>query len=164
MIDRGIGRLFEHSGGGAYLLEAILDASKALKKREARRPVIVAFDAEASTEFSPQTYNEIEDALRNANATLWAIDLSSPAGQGRSDEARNRNIVLGDVTRKSGGAQDSLLDRMIIEKRFGDLAARLLSQYAVTYSRPESLIPPSKLDVAAKREDVRVMAPHWTGQ
>lgn len=165
VLDGGISRLFQHAGSGAYLLEGIIDASKSLKKREAVRPVIVAFDSEASTEFSPQTYREVEDALQGAHAVLWALDLnSSAAGPDRSDEARNRSIVLGDVTTKSGGARDMLLDRMIIERRFQDLADRLTAQYAVTYARPESLIPPSKLEVAIKRQGARVLAPHWTGQ
>jgi VWFA-related protein len=164
VLDRGVGRLFEHSGGGAYLLEAILDAAKALKTKEARRPVIVAFGSEASTEFSPQTYQDVETALKGSRAALWAIDLSSAAGPSRTDEARNRGIVLGDVTTRSGGMQDTLLDRMTIEKRFQDVAGRLTSQYAVVYGRPESLIPPTKLDVAVKRQGARVLAPHWTGQ
>jgi len=164
VLDRAVGRLFEHTGAGAYLLEAILEASKTLKKREAARPVIAVFDSEGSTEFSPQTYREIEDALKNARAALWSVELVSSAGPGRSDEARNRNIVLGDVTGKSGGMTDSLLDRMMIERRFTDLATRLVSQFAVTYARPESLIPPTRLDVSVKRDGVRVIAPHWTGQ
>jgi len=164
VLDRGIGRLFEHTGGGAYLLEAVLDASKALKKREASRPVIAVFGVEASTEFSQQTYREVESALRNARAALWSVDLVTSSGPGRSDEARNRSIVLGDSSGKSGGMTDAILDRMMIERRFDGLANRLVSQYIVTYARPESLIPPAKLEVSVKRDGVRVIAPHWTGQ
>jgi len=163
-LDRGLGRLFERTGGGAYLLEAITDASKALKKREAKRPVIAVFDSESSTEFSPQTHEEIERTLRASRAALWSVELVTSSGPSQSDEGRNRAIVLGDVAAKSGGLNESILDRMMIERRLQDLGGRLVSQYLVTYARPESLIPPSRLDVSVKRDGMRVAAPHWTGQ
>jgi hypothetical protein len=166
LLDKGIGRMFEHSGSGAYLLEAIVDAGKALQKHGAKRPVIVVFTTEGSREFSSQTSQKIEEALKAANnASLWAIELHSSGGSpGMSDEERQRNIVLGDVTAKSGGTRDTVLDRMNIESQFGKLADRLGLQYAVTYARPESLIPPSKLEITISKPGLRLLAPKWSGQ
>jgi hypothetical protein len=166
LLDHGLGRLFEHTGSGAYLLEAVTDAAKALKKREAKHPVIIAFTTEQSREFSSQTSQKVEEALKNANnASLWAIELHGSGGSpGMSDEERQRNIVLGDVTAKSGGTRDTVLDRMNIEAQFAKLGERLTSQYAVTYGRPDSMIPPSKLEVTVKRPGLRVLAPKWSGQ
>jgi hypothetical protein len=164
IFDRALGRLFEHSGSGSYLLEAIVDATKSLKKHEAKRPVIVAFVNEASHEFSNQQFQQIETSLKDAKASLWAIVLGSLGGGPTSDEGRNRDVVLGDVTTRSGGARDTLLDRMGVERGYQKLADRLTSQYAVTYGRPESLIPPSRLDVTVKRADAHLLAPRWTGQ
>jgi hypothetical protein len=167
LLDKGIGRLFEHTGSGAYLLEAITDAAKALQKHGAKRPVIVVFTTEGSREFSSLTSQKVEEALKNAgNVALWAIELhSAGASPGiSSDEERQRNMVLGDVTAKSGGTRDTILDRMTIEAQFGKLADRLALQYAITYSRPDSLVPPSKLEVTVTRPGVRVLAPKWSGQ
>jgi hypothetical protein len=162
LIERGVGRLFEHPGSGAYMLEAIDDASKALKKREAERPVIAVFVNSDSPEFSNQQYAQIEDALKASKAALWAIVLGDRPGGG--SERRNREIVLGDVTTRSGGWREVVLDKMGLEREFEQLASRLTTQYVVTYSRPEELIPPSRLDVSVSRPNTQLIAPHWTGQ
>jgi hypothetical protein len=163
LFDRSVGRLFERPGSGAYLLEAIADAARTLKKHEARRPVIVAFVTETSPEFSTLQYQQVESMLKDSGATLWAIALGDRPGRG-SDEQHNREVVLGDVTTRSGGTRDTLLDRMGIEHQYQLLADRLTTQYLVTYGRPESLIPPSRLDVSTTRANARLLAPHWTGQ
>jgi len=166
LLDHGVGRLFEHTGSGAYLLEAVTDAAKALKKHEAKHPVIVVFTTEASREFSTQTSQNVEEGLKNANnASLWAIELHETGGSpGNSDEERQRNIVLGDITTKSGGTRETVLDRMNIGAQFTKLGDRLTSRYVLTYSRPDALIPPSKLEVTSKRPGVRMLAPKWSGQ
>jgi hypothetical protein len=64
LFDKGLGRLAQHTGSGAYLLEAVSDAAKALKKREAKHPVIIVFTMESSPEFSSLTSQRIEDALK----------------------------------------------------------------------------------------------------
>jgi VWFA-related protein len=163
ILDHGIKGLVEHNGSGAYLLQAIIDAANLLKKKEATRPVIVAFDNETSREFSNQTYQQVEETLKKTNAVLWSIELHALGG-GMSDEVRNRNVVLGDVTTKSGGTRDTLIDRMGIEGKFGEMADRLAAQYLITYGRPDRLIPPSKLEITVKRPGAQVWAPHWTGQ
>src|SRR5918995_678439 len=40
VLNQRVRRIFPRTGSGAYLLDAIVDASKALAKREAKRPVI----------------------------------------------------------------------------------------------------------------------------
>ena len=102
VLTRGLDRLAEHSGSGAYALDAITDASTALKKRDAKRPVIAAFVLESSPEFSQQQYQQVEDALKVSHASLWALVLQSRGGPSMSDEGRNRDIVLGDVTEIRG--------------------------------------------------------------
>lgn len=164
VLNRGLDRLVEHSGSGAYLLDAISEAAAALKKRGAKRPVIAVFALESSPEFSQQQYQRIEEDIKASHASLWALVLQSRGGLSRSDEGRNRDVVLGDVTTHSGGTRELLLDRLGIESRFQQLATRLTSQYAVIYGRPEQLIPPSKIDVSTKRPGVRLLAPQWIGQ
>jgi VWFA-related protein len=164
VLDHGIKELNEHSGSGAYLLEAILEAANLLKKKEATRPIIVAFDNETSREFSNQTYQQVEETLQKTKTVLWSVELHSSGGGGMSEEVRNRNVVLGDSTRKSGGTRDTLIDRMGIESKLTEMADRLASQYLITYGRPDRMIPPSKLEITVKRPGAQVWAPHWTGQ
>jgi hypothetical protein len=162
-LQSGIDALFEHAGSGAYLLDAVIDAAKVLKGRAAPRPVIAVFSRESSPEFSTRQSGPIEAAVKDTQAQLWSLVLREGA-PAASDEAVQRDVVVGDVTSRSGGTRETILDRMGIEPGFARLAERLAAQYVVTYGRPDSLIPPTKLDVTGKRAGTRVLAPRWTGQ
>ena len=163
-LQRAIGRLFARPGGGSYLLEAITEAVKDLKKLKAARPVIVAYADMASPEFSAESDRQIADALKDAGVELWAIVLQTGAVSSSSDAERNRSTVLGDVTTASGGTRETVLTHTALAPKFEELAGRLTSQYVVTYNRPDSLVPPSRLDVTLKREGLRLLAPRWAGQ
>jgi hypothetical protein len=39
-----------------------------------------------------------------------------------------------------------------------EVADELLNQYVVTYSRPETLIPPQRIEVTSTKPDVKVRA------
>jgi hypothetical protein len=162
LLTRAVDRLFEHPGSGGYLLEALNEATRLLGSRETARPVIVVFVREGTREFSTLRSQQLEAAVKASRAAVWAIVLQDGAGPDLSDETRQRDIVLGDVTTRSGGSRDILLNRMGIEPEFRQLARRLTSQYIVTYGRPDSLIPPTRLEVTVRRPGARVMASRWT--
>jgi hypothetical protein len=157
----GINKIFARTGSGSYFLEAITEAVKSLKKRQAARPVIVAFVSETSPEFSSQTRDQIAAVLKSVGAQLWVAVLEG-RGTNLSEEERNRSAVIGDVTKLSGGTSDMLLSRLAIAQKIGDIADRLTSQIVLTYSRPESLIPPERVEVAVKQDGARVFWSRWT--
>lgn len=159
----GVNKIFARTGSGSYFLEAITEAVKNLNKHHAARPVIVAFVSETSPEFSPQTRDQITATLKSIGAQLWVAVLQG-RGTSLTDEERNRSAVIGDVTKLSGGTSDMLLSRLAIAQKLGDLADRLTNEIVVTYSRPDSLIPPERVDVAVKRDGARVLWSRWTGK
>jgi VWFA-related protein len=163
-LQRTIQRLFAKPGSGSYLLEAIVEATQGLKKHQATRPVIVAFSSEAAPEFSNDSYQRVAEVLRDVGAELWAIVLQARTRPPSSDAERNRATVLGDVTAQSGGTRDQILVRTALEPTYVAVATRLTSQYAITYSRPDSLIAPDRLDVAITREGLQILAPRWAGK
>ncbi len=164
-LDGAIQRIFSRPSAGAYLIEGILDAVKGLKARASARPVIVSVVVEAGPEFSTQVPDDVRTALKSVGAELWNVVLQGPAPAAADTvEARNRALVLGDVTRESGGETDTILARTAIDAQLQTLANRLLAQYTITYSRPEALIPPERLDVGVTRKNLHVLAPHWTGK
>jgi hypothetical protein len=163
-LDSTMNRLFQHPGSGGYLLDALGEATQLFKKREAARPVLIVLAREATEEFSHVLASRVEAGLKDSHAALWVFLLQEGDPPRASDEMRQRDIVFGDVAARSGGGRDVLLNRMVIEPQLIQLAARLTSQYVVTYSRPESLIPPTRLEVSVKRAGVRVQASHWTSQ
>jgi len=157
VLQKGINRLFARPGSGAYLLDGIVEVSKGLQKREAKRPAIVALTLEYGPEFSNRYYESVLDELQKSRATLHVLAIGTPSAD-QSDEMRNRNLVIAEGTERTGGRRDQLLSAISIPERLKQLADDLLNQYVVTYSAPETLIPPQKVDVTTKRSGVNVRA------
>jgi len=75
-----------------------------------------------------------------------------------ADEMRERNIVIGDGTAKTGGRRDQVLALSGLTDRLNLVADDLTNQYVVQYGRPEQLIPPEKVQVTVKRQGLTVRA------
>lgn len=164
LVERAIGRLFHISGSGSYLLDGVIEVSKAMKKKEAQRPVIVAFVSEDGPEFSNRTSKDASDALQDAGAQLFAVTLQVGNQRTFSTEGRERAILLGDVTRTSGGFNKVVLTAQSLESGFTTIGNNITGRYLVTYGRRDTLVPPSKLEVDVKRDGVQVRASRWPGR
>jgi len=162
--EAAVGHLFARSGTGAYLLDAIIDSSRALRKREGRRPIIVAITTEGP-EFSDRYHQTVLDEVRRTGATLHSFLFDQPATP-LFDSARwEREFTLEKGARETGGRREHLLTSMALSDRLQSLAAELRSQYQIVYSRPESLIAPDRLEISVKRPGLTVRAAQaWTAE
>ncbi|HUL74386.1 MAG TPA: VWA domain-containing protein [Vicinamibacterales bacterium] len=160
-LAKGVEKIFWRKGSGAYLMQAIDEAAKTLKKKGATRPVIVAFDMEDGPEFSNDSNDSIRKTLQNTGVALWTVTLLEQRGAVVTPEARERAIVVSDVASDSGGGNKPLITRQAITLGLSWVATRLLSQLDVTYNRPEALIPPKQMEVEVTRKDVKLWAPRW---
>jgi VWFA-related protein len=157
-LKRGVGRVFPKSGAGPYLLDAIVDASRGLEKRKATRPVIVAITVEG-IEFSNAHFETVLQAVERSGALLHALAVGSPSdSQDNSDEMRNRNMVLAEGPDRTGGRREQVLAESGLPGKLRQVAEGLLNQYVVTYGRPETLIPPQRIEVTSTRPGVTVRA------
>lgn len=157
-------KTFPMRGSGAYLLDAVADASKALSKTPAARQLIVAFVDESGEEFSNSSRQQVIEALRASGASLWVVVLQSTSTNMGTSEARDRAALVGDVSVQSGGTSLAILNRIALTGKLAELAGMITSQFQVTYGRTDQMIPPSKLDVQLTRKDLKILAPHWAGQ
>jgi hypothetical protein len=155
-LKKAATRIFARPGSGAYLLEAIVEVSRGFKMREAKRPVIVALSMEA-VEFSNSQYERVLEDLYASGATLHVLSIGTPNAD-RSDEIRNKNMVVAEGTEATGGRRDQLLSEMAIPETLNRLAGELLNQYVVTYGRPDALIPPEKVQVSVKKPGLTARA------
>lgn len=153
-----VGRVFPRSGAGSYLLDALIDTSKGLQKKEAKRPVIVVLMLE-DVEFSNRYYEQVLNEVEKSRAALHVVAIGTPDSGVTSDEIRNRNIVVAEGTSRSGGRRDQVLTLSGAPGRMTQLAKELLNQYVVTYARPETLIPPTRLEVTTTRPGLTARAP-----
>src|SRR5262245_61109262 len=148
-VQKGIDRVWSLQNSGMYLLDAIIEVSQGLKKREAARPVIITI-ATSGQDFSNRQHDQAIDPLKAAGAAFYALSLGQP-DTSLSSEARERAIVLDQGPLVTGGYHEQLLTSMSLSPKLKQLAAQLKHQYKVTYARPESLIPPEKIAVTAAK-------------
>jgi VWFA-related protein len=160
-LEDAANRICPRPGSGAYLMDAIVEVSRGLQKREAKRPVIVVLMLE-DVEFSTRYYQQVLDEIDKSRATLNVVALGQPEPN-TQDEIRNRNMVVAEGTARTGGRRDQVLAATGIPGKMKQLAEELINQYVVTYARPEALIPPEKVSVSVSRPGVTVRARTRTG-
>lgn len=146
-IEKGIDRIFAQTSSGAYVIDAVDETARGFIKNESARPVIVVLAFEGS-EFSNGGYQGVLERLRESGAQLHVVQLVEGRGD-RTQEERDRSIVIDRGTRETGGRRDSLLTSMSFPAAFDALAAELNAQFKVVYARPESLIPPRETKVSS---------------
>jgi hypothetical protein len=160
-LQQAAGRLFAQPDTGATLLDALTEVSNGLLRREAPRATIVAVVTDG-VEFTNKDARLVIDALERAGVAFHAVALGTfPI---RNDEDRERARVLAEGTRETGGRQHTLLTPMGLDDALDAAARELLSQYKVVYGRPESLIPPDEIEVAAGRAGLVVRGTPARGQ
>ena len=76
-LKKAIGRIFARPGSGSYLLDALVDVSRGLQKREAKRPTIVVLTIEA-VEFSNRHYEPVLEELKKSGAALHVLAVGTP--------------------------------------------------------------------------------------
>jgi VWFA-related protein len=153
----GAKRIFPRAGAGAYLTEAIVEVSKGLQKREAKRPVIAILAIDNEPEFSNRYYEQVLSELDKGGAALHVISLGPP-NTSLNDDRRNRDQVIAYGTERTGGRRDNVIAFTAAAPRMKQLAAELLNQYVVTYARPETLIPPEKIDITVAKAGLTARA------
>jgi len=146
-------RVFAMPGSGATLLDAVFEISRGLQKREEDRAAMVIVTTE-NIEFSPRHYQEVLEALARGGAQLHAVVMNTPAGTALNDPARNRAHVLDVGPKASGGTRTDILSSQAFEVKLQELAAILKSQHRLVYARPQTLIPPEKIEVSAAKPGI----------
>jgi VWFA-related protein len=157
LLEAGIGRLFARPASGAYVLDAIVEASRDFRTRESARPVIVVISGQGP-EFSERYHQDVVEALRASHATLHSIVVTRRRGPILRDGARERELTFSEGTELTGGRREDLLTSMSLADTLKDLAGELKTQYRLVYVRPEQLIPSDRIDVAIRQPQLTVRA------
>jgi hypothetical protein len=147
---KGAQRIFAMPESGSYLLDALIEVSKAISKRGAVRPVIVAVTTEGP-DLSDRSYTTVLEPLKASGAAFHVVIVGPPV-----NNAQDRAIVLDKGTRDTGGRRDNILTGTALTSRMNQVAAELTHQYRVTYARPRTLIPPDQVTISAARPGLTV--------
>jgi len=156
LAAKGVNRLFAQPGAGTTLLDAIVDTSRGLQKRENERRVMLVVTSEG-TDFSVPNHPRALDAIKASGAMFNALVITRPGGADlTTDEGRSRGIVLDEGPRNSGGRTTQLLSSMALKGELDRVATELESQYQLVYARSASLIPANKIEVSVKQPGLTV--------
>jgi len=151
-IEKGINRLFPKPNADSVLLEAIMDASKTLERAKATRPIITILNIEPSNELSIPTPQKMVAELEKSHAQLWAVSLQKTQATHQS-----RGVVLGTLTKNTGGRRESIAGQQALETLFKQYAANMIGQYEVTYRRPAGT-KARQVQVGVMRNDLKLLA------
>jgi hypothetical protein len=163
LLQDGTGRIFAMPDSGATLLDAIVEISKGLQRREEDRAAMVVLTTE-NIEFSNRHYKDVLDELAKGGAMLHAVVLTTPAGSSLSEEARNRAFVLDRGPIESGGTRIDVLASQAFDSKMLELAGLLKSQHRLVYARPQTLIPPEKVVISSAKAGVEAAGAPARGQ
>jgi VWFA-related protein len=138
--------------GGTTMLDAIVEASEDLKKKEGERFAVGAVTG-VGPEFSSRSKEQVVDRLKDDSATFLGLIIEEGA---TSLENRNTyDYVFDHLARKSGGLFEVTLSAMGAENSLKKMAAHLRSQYQLTYATVPDL-KPRKIEVQIARPRTRV--------
>jgi hypothetical protein len=162
-LTQAANRLFAQPGSGATLLDAIVEVSRGIKRREEDRAAIVLVTTEL-TEFSNLHYSQVLDALGDAGAMMSGVVLTNQRGSTQTDPARNRAVVLDRGINDTGGTRVDVLTSISYSNALSQIAGALKNQHRVVYARPQQLIPPERIEAKPVRDGVTVSAAPARGQ
>jgi hypothetical protein len=149
-LAESVGSLFSMPQSGMTLLDALTETSRGLAKRETPRAVIVPVITDG-TEFTNTYHRDVVKELLRAGAALHMVTVGQFIVDNNDRASRERSFLLDAGPAETGGQRMTLLSPMGLDVALAKLAAELSNQYKVVYSRPESLIQPSKVTVSSAR-------------
>jgi Ca-activated chloride channel homolog len=151
-LSDAVGRLFPMPQSGMTLLDAVLETSQGLGRRETPRAVIVPVITDG-IEFTNRYSVDVVKALERADAALHAVTIGQFSYR-EEHGIRERSFFLSNGPAKSGGQQITLLSPHGLDQALQRLARELSSQYKVIYGRPQSTIPPERTEVSSAKTGV----------
>ena len=151
-LSDSVGSLFSMPNSGMTLLDAVLETSQGLGKRETPRAVIVPVITDG-TEFTNRYSTDVVNALERVHVALHAVTIGRFIYT-EEHGIRERSFFLSNGPEKSGGQQITLISPHGLDQAMQRLARELSSQYKVIYARPQSLIPPERTDVSSAKPGV----------
>jgi VWFA-related protein len=177
-LQDGLSRVFAQSGSGAYLMEALIEVSQDLRRRENSRRVAIVISTD-SAEFGDRYAREVVGDVLASDLVLDAFVVTAKSGVARANEpvaprvgatpfpfpalpdqnATERAAALDEAAKLTGGRLEHIDTSMVLGSRLRELASEFNNQYRITYegSRPTA-ISRSSIQVQATRGDLRIRA------
>lgn len=162
-LAKGAGRLFARPNSGTTLIEAVMETSRGIARREGERAAIVVLSANGPEQSTVQFTVALE-LLQASGATMHAVVLSPPGRKSFGDAARQRDALIDRGVASTGGVRRDVLASMSFGPALAELARVITHQFRVVYARPQTLIPPESFEVVATAPGHRAYGTAARGQ
>jgi hypothetical protein len=143
-----LGRRGRSEPDGDQMLDAILQAAKALRQRKAERPVILALTITGGLSQAIEP-TDVLTALRLSGASLNVVFIIGA----------ELGMVMGDGPKQSGGRLEQAGTGPAIGTAALRIADALQHQYLLTYLLPDGVKMSDRITVATSRKGVELTAP-----
>jgi len=153
-LTEAAGRIFPMPASGMTLLDALHESSQGLRKRESARAVFVPVITDGP-EFTNRYSKDVSRSMAEAGVSLHLVGMGRFVHE-EEHSIRERSFLLDEGPRATGGQRITLLAPMALTQAMQRLARELSSQYKVVYGRPESLVPPEKIEISSGRQGLTV--------
>jgi hypothetical protein len=179
-VEKAVTRTIADRTGSPVMLEAIQQSAKRLAKATTPRRIIVVVNLDGVPEASSLDAKTVISGVVASGASLWVVTYGNNAtknmgikpgsgsgvaasgmpqgGIGTGNVGQNRDIVLSNVPGGTGGVRVMLSLSSGLSETLTRFAAVILSQYAVTYARPEGPLP-KVVQMGSRREGVKIGYP-----
>jgi len=149
--QRAVARLFPI--GGNTLLDALVEASAELKKKEGERSVVVAVTG-LDPDFSHRDrWQSLDQAEKNAELFLA---VAYDEGGTDFEDRQKYDFVLAGLADRSGGRYETVLTAMAVAGALQKVLAEIKGQYRLTYAAgPEVKEKNRKLEVKVARPGIK---------
>ena len=143
--------------GGNTVLDTLVEAARDLKRREERRPVVVAVTG-TGIGFSDRDRRRVVDEGLETGVQFLAVqfdeagDVDVQAGSEQISR-QDYDYVLSELTRRSGGRHERVLSALGVRAALEKLVPELTARYRLTYT---SSGKDDKLEVQVARPGVKV--------
>lgn len=143
--------------GGNTVLDALVEAARDLKRREERRPVVVAVTG-TGIGFSDRDRRRVVDEGVATGVQFLAVQFDEAGDadvQAGSEQISRQDYdyVLSELARRSGGRHERVLSALGVRGALDKLVPELAARYRLTYA---SAGKDDKLEVQVARPGVKV--------
>lgn len=144
-LNKVLGRIYPDTRADSVLLEAFTDAGRRLALQPAPRRAVVTIDFNSQETSSQGEQKPAVDSVERTGATVWSVTIGAPGTR------NNRDVVMNYLTSRTGGQRQTILDTPSLASKLQGIANSLLSQYELTYVRPDNVTTVKEMLITTKK-------------